>query len=154
MSEDIKEHFRRISMIQEGWCILTQVLYPFGWSHNPVEYSHSEGLPASLVSACFRFVQGSWSAGCAWRTHVCAAVVIRVQFGKSEILISPINFSYFGEPQLLPICLARSNETCMFFLGVSFTGLATRLEGGLATSFIASLAEISGSDPVVELRGR
>ena len=42
----------------------------------------------------------------------------------------------------------------MFFLGVSFTGLATRLEGGLATSFTASLAEISGSDPVVELRGR
>ena len=37
----------------------------------------------------------------------------------------------------------------MFFLGVSLTGLATRLDGGLAACLVASLCEISGSDPVV-----
>ena len=42
----------------------------------------------------------------------------------------------------------------MFFLGVSLTGLATRLDGGLAASSVASLCEISGRDPVVELLGR
>ena len=78
MSDEKKEHFQRISLIRGAWWILTQVLYSFGWSDNPIEYSHSEGLPAPLVSACFRFVHGPWSAGCAWTAYVRAAVVIRV----------------------------------------------------------------------------
>ena len=92
-----KSIFQRISLIRGAWWILTQVLYSFGWSDNPIEYSHSEGLPAPLVSACFRFVHGPWSAGCAWTAYICAAVVICVEFGKAQTLICPINF---GEPQL------------------------------------------------------